>query len=496
MGDKEQKSWRCSVCGYIHSGDSPPDFCPVCGAAKSDFEPYVEITSSAPTTGSKRWQCMNCNYVHDGSMPPEICPVCGAEKEKFEAVKETEGTGTAETVKAVIVGGGVAGVSAAETIRKASPDSEITLICTESELPYYRLNLTRYLAGEISRDSLPLHPREWFSEQRIDLITGVSVEKILLDKKTVILGDDRRIPYEKLILTTGSHPYVPIMQGVSLDGVFTLRTSDDADRMLEMIRKGCKVVGIGGGILGLETAGALATCGADISVLESHDWLMPRQLNPKGGAVLERHIRKIGVNVIRNAKTKEIVGDKKVTGVALQDGRVIPADMVVIATGVRPNTSIARKTGIEVNNGVIVDNHMRTSQPDIFAAGDVAEHNGQVYGSWAASQFQGSIAALNAAGIPTKFGGLPRSSTVKALGLDLTSIGKFMPEDGSYIVVEEEKESAYLEFVFRDGRMQGAILIGHPELAASAKKAIETGMDFSGILKTNPSCSDIVGHLK
>jgi nitrite reductase (NADH) large subunit len=439
---------------------------------------------------------MNCNYVHDGAMPPDICPVCGAEKEKFEAVRETEGTGTAETVKAVIVGGGVAGVSAAETIRKASPDSEITLICTESELPYYRLNLTRYLAGEISRDSLPLHQKEWFSEQRIDLLMGLSVEKILLDEKAVILGDDRKIPYEKLILTTGSHPYVPAMQGVSLDGVFTLRTSDDADRMLKMIRKGCKVVGIGGGILGLETAGALATCGADISVLESHDWLMPRQLNPRGGAVLERHIRKIGVNVIRNAKTREIVGDKKVTGVALQDGRVIPADMVLIATGVRPNTSIARKTGIEVNTGVIVDNHMRTSQADIFAAGDVAEHNGQVYGSWAASQFQGSIAALNAAGIPTQFGGLPRSNTVKALGLDLTSIGKFMPEDGSYIIVEEEKESAYLEFVFRDGRMQGAILIGHPELATSAKKAIESGKDFSALVSSNPKCADIVGHLE
>ena len=494
MAASVQKSWRCTVCGYIHAGDSAPDFCPVCGAAKSDFEPYIESASSAPPTGPKRWQCMNCNYVHDGSMPPEICPVCGAEKEKFEAVKETEGTGAAETVKAVIVGGGVAGVSAAETIRKASPDSEITLICTESELPYYRLNLTRYLAGEISRDSLPLHSKEWFTEQRIDLLAGVSVEKILLDKKTVILGDDRRIPYEKLILTTGSHPYVPTMQGVSLDGVFTLRTSDDADRMLDRIGKGCKVVCIGGGILGLETAGALAARGADISVLESHDWLMPRQLNPKGGAVLERHIRKIGVNVIRNARTKEIVGDKKVTGVALQDGRVIPADMVVIATGVRPNTSIARKTGIEVNNGIIVDNHMRTSHPDIFAAGDAAEHNGQVYGSWAASQFLGGIAALNAVGIPTRFGGLPRSNTVKALGLDLTSIGKFMPEDGSYIVAEEEKESSYVGFAFRDGRMQGAILIGHPELAASAKKAIESRTDFSAVLKSSPSTADIVFH--
>jgi nitrite reductase (NADH) large subunit len=223
---------------------------------------------------------------------------------------------------------------------------------------------------------------------------------------------------------------------------------------------------------------------------------MPRQLNRKGGEFLERHIAGIGVKVMKNARTKAILGDGKVSGFLLQDGRTIAADMVVIATGVRPSTSLARKTGLEVDNGIIVDNHMRTSQPDILAAGDVAEHNGQVYGSWAASQYQGGIAALNAVGIPTQFGGLPRSNTVKALGLDLTSIGRFMPEDGSYIVVEEESEESYVEFVFHDGRMTGAILIGHPELAASAKTAIESGTDFSAVLKANPACADIFEQLK
>ncbi|MBN1864606.1 MAG: FAD-dependent oxidoreductase, partial [Victivallales bacterium] len=158
-------------------------------------------------------------------------------------------------------------------------------------------------------------------------------------------------------------------------------------------------------------------------------------------------------------------------------------------------TALARKAGIEVDKGIVVDNHLRTSQEDIFAAGDAAEHNGQLYGSWAASQYQGGIAGLNALGIPTQFGGIPRSNTVKALGLDLTSIGKFTPEDGSYTVIEKEEESSYMEFVFCDGKMVGAILIGHPELAVKTKKAIESGKNFSIVLKNKPTTEDILDAL-
>ncbi len=486
------KQWRCSVCGYVHSGDLPPDFCPVCGADKAEFEKYSAPAAEASPAKPSKWRCLNCNYFHEGAEPPEFCPVCGAEKDKFEAVEvERSVSATATTINAVIIGGGVAGVSAAESIRKASADSRITLLCTESELPYYRLNLTRYLAGEITRDSLPLHPESWFSENGIELQRGVSVEKISTSEKAVFLVGGRSMPYDKLILATGSHPYVPPLDGVSLGNVFTLRTSQDADKILQMALDGAKIVGIGGGILGLETAAALAARGADVTILESHGWLMPRQLNRRGAEVLERHMAKIGIRLLKEAKTKAIVGTESVSAVELQDGRSVPADLVVLATGVRPNTSLARKAGMEVDKGIIVDNHLRTSQPDIFAAGDAAEHNGQVYGSWAASQFQGGIAGLNALGIATQFGGLPRANTVKALGLDLTSIGKFTPDDGSYVVMEEEEDVSYIEFVFCDSKMVGAILIGHAELAVKAKNAVESGRDFSAILKASPSCEDI-----
>ncbi|MFA6292811.1 MAG: FAD-dependent oxidoreductase [Victivallales bacterium] len=496
MECKKQKTWRCTVCGYVHVGTEAPDMCPVCGASKSELEPYVETLPSVSPVKATLWQCMNCSFVHEGASPPDACPVCGAEKAKFEAVAESgrEAKG-ANPVKAVIIGGGIAGVSAAETIRKRSPDSDISLIALENELPYYRLNLTRYLSGEITRDALPVYPESWYKGNRIDLICGVSVQEISPDTKNVRLSDGRDIAYEKLILATGSHPYIPSLKGGDLDGVSVLRTSADADRILDMVGKGSRCVCIGGGILGIETAGALARQGADITMLESHEWLMPRQLNRKAAGVLERHMSGLGVKILKNARTQEIKGSGRVAAVLLQGGRSIDAELVILATGVRPNTSLARKTRFEVNTGIVVDNHMRTSQPDVFAAGDAAEHNGQLYGSWAASQYQGGIAALNAVGLPTVFGGLPRSNTVKALGLDLTSIGKFMPEDGSYVVFEQEEEYSYMEFVFRDGKMLGAILVGHPELASPAKKAVEGGRDCSGILQSLPSCGDIAAHL-
>jgi nitrite reductase (NADH) large subunit len=495
MGKQNTKAWRCTVCGYIHTGDEAPDYCPVCGAAMAEFEPYTEPEAVRPVGRATRWQCLNCNYIHEGAEPPEQCPVCGAEKNRFDPAPEAEPGEQARTMRVAIVGAGIAGVSAAEAIRRVSPDSPITLIATDSEPPYYRLNLTRYLAGEITRDAFPLHPEPWYAEQNISLICGQTVDRLAPEARRIVMSDGREIPYEKLILAMGAHPYVPSLQGTHRDGVVSLRTAADADEILRRLRPGLRCVCIGGGVLGIETAGALARRGVAVSLLESHDWLMPRQLNPKGAAVLEAHIGKIGVTVVRNARTREILGEEHVTGVALEDGRCLPADLVVLAMGVRPNTALARKAGIEVNNGILVNNHLESSLLDILAAGDVAEHNGQLYGSWAASQFQGSIAGLNAVGVRTAFGGLPRSNTIKALGLDLTSIGKFQPEDGSYVALESEEPGAYLEFVFRDGRMVGAILIGHTELAAPAKKAIESGQDFSALLQAAPSCADVARRL-
>jgi len=497
MANAAGKAWRCAVCGYIHRESEPPDWCPVCGATKSEFEPFAEAVTPPKPPQVERWRCLNCNHVHVGPEPPDECPVCAARQDRFEPLAE-EGAAVGDSgrpAKVVVVGGGIAGVSAIESLRAASPDAQVTLISRETDLPYYRLNLTRYLAGEIDEDGLPIHPKSWYDEHNVELLLGVEVSALSLEDQVVELRDGEKLPFEKLILTVGAHAFIPPFPGGNRDGVTSLRTARDATRILEMARAGMACVCIGGGILGLETAGALARRGASVTLLEGHGWLMPRQLNQKAAELFSEYVAGLGIRLLTNARTAEIVGDEHVAGVLLEDGKTIPADFVVIATGIRPNSHLARRARLEVNKGVVVDNRLASSHPHVLAAGDVAEHRGILYGNWSASQYQGSIAGMNAVGLASEFGGIPRSNTLKVLGLDLLSIGQFEPEDASYRVIEDEKERAYQRFVFRDGCLVGAILLGDTSVAGFLRKGIESKADFSGMLERHPTSTVVAEYL-
>jgi nitrite reductase (NADH) large subunit len=417
-------------------------------------------------------------------------------REQFEAVIEpAKSAATDSKTQVLIVGGGIAGLAAAEAVRQAAADARITLTSGEPTLPYYRLNLTRYLAGEVARTELPVHPTTWYAEQRIEVRQGVEVVRLDLNNRTAELPGGERLPFEKLILATGAHPFVPPIPGAGREGVVSLRTITDADRILEAARAGRPCACIGGGLLGLETAGALARQGADITVIESHGHLMPSQLDPRAGALLARHLEKIGVKLCSAVHVKELVGEKQVKGIALEEGGTIPAELVILATGVRSNTHLARQAGLDVKKGVIVDNHLYTSHPSVLAAGDLAEHLGVLYGNWFVSQYQGGIAGMNAVGLNVEFGGLPRSHTLKVLGLEAFSIGQFMPLDGSYRVVANEDVERYYSFVFRDGLLVGANLLGSAVLAGLVKKAIEGKRDFSGLIATGPTTTEVAEFL-
>jgi nitrite reductase (NADH) large subunit len=496
MADSPTKAWRCSVCGYVHRGDTAPEACPICGAPASDFEPYAESSPVAAPRAANRWRCGVCNYVHEGSEPPEECPLCGAGREQFEAVVEpAKSAATDSKARVLIVGGGIAGLAAAEAVRQAAADARVTLTSGEPTLPYYRLNLTRYLAGEVARAELPVHPATWYTEQRIELRQSAEVVRLDLGNRTAELPAGECLPFEKLILASGAHPFVPPIPGADREGVVSLRTITDADRILEAARAGRPCVCIGGGLLGLETAGALARQGADITVLESHGHLMPSQLDPRAGALLARHLEEIGVKLCSAVHVKEFVGENQVKGVALEEGGRLPAELVILATGVRSNTHLARQAGLNVKKGVTVDNHLHTSHPAVLAAGDLAEHLGVSYGNWFVSQHQGGIAGRNAVGLNVEFGGLPRSHTLKVLGLDAFSIGQFMPLDGSYRVVAGEDDGKYYSFVFRDGLLVGANLLGNAVLAGSVKKAIESKTDFSGLIAKGPTTTEVAEYL-
>lgn len=497
-GDTSDSVWICLVCGYVHRGPNPPDSCPVCGAGASDFERHTESRPAAVKAPVRQWRCLICGYIHEGPEPPEECPVCGAGASEFEPGAETAPAPktSGARVRIVIVGGGIAGLAAAEAARQASAGAEITLLSKEPDVPYYRLNLTRYLAGEVGEDALPVHPPAWYDEHRLRLRLGMYVEALALEEHAVLLNDGSREPFDKLIITCGAHAFLPPIPGVERPGVTALRSLADARRLIEAIRPGIACVCVGGGILGLEAAGGLAKRGAHVTVLENGDWLLPRQLNQTAAALLEQYVAKQGISVRHRAKTAEITGRVRAEGVRLADGVTVPADLVVIATGVRAESHLARKAGLTVNQGIVVDAHLTTLHPDVLAAGDVAEHQGTLYGLWEPARHQGAIAGMNAAGVVAEFGGLPRANTLKVLGVDMFSVGVVQPPDGSYEEIAEESGGCYYRFLFRDHHLSGAIFVGDTRLSASAANAIKTQTDFSGILRGRASVAGVIEHLR
>jgi len=451
MEKNRELSWRCSVCGYIHYGEAVPDLCPICNAKSVDFK-AIEVA---------------------------------ARPEARDPGKE----------RVLVVGAGVAGISAAEAVRMHAPDAEIIVIAKENEFPYYRINLTRLLAGEIEEKDLPLRKPNWFEEQRIEFIPGVGVEAIILTEKAVRLDNGSILQFDKLIIATGAHSFVPPLPGIDLDGVFTAHCAEDVRNILNAINPGANVVCMGGGILGLEAAGALAKRGAHVMVLEAFDYLMPRQLNPAGSEVLKAHLDTLNIKVLTKAISDCVIGDGHVSGVHLKRGQLIPADVVLITAGDRANSKLLQDAGLSVNKGVLVDNYLRTTNPDIYAVGDVAEHDGVLYGAWNAAMYQGTIAGMNAAGVPTEFGGIPRSHLLKVLGKPMLSIGTVTAPDGSYRMIEDHPGNGYRMFMFRDGCLVGSLLIGNLKLMKTVRKTIQARTNLKELLDKKPTAQHVADYL-
>ena len=382
----------------------------------------------------------------------------------------------------VIIGSGIAGLSAAEAARNAAPGATIILLTREKELPYYRLNLTRYLAGEIDAGALPIHPAAWYADRAINLRLASEVAAIDPAAKLITLREGAALAYDRLVLAMGAHPFMPPVPGANRRHVVTLRTRRDADRILAQAAKGCRCVVVGGGVLGLETAAALARREVQVSLLEGFPWLLPRQLNRTAANRLAAAAESLRISLALDVRIRMFDGDEQVRSVVLDNGRELPADLVVVAAGVRTNSYLARLAGLEVHEGVVVDHHLRTSAAEIYAAGDLAEHQGIAYGTWAPAQFQGTIAGMNAAGGAAVFAGIPRSNVLKVLGVDMFSIGQVHPDDASYLTFEHDEPARYALLVFRDSRLVGAILVGDTALAPTLKKLIESAANCSQLL--------------
>ena len=292
----------------------------------------------------------------------------------------------------IVVGNGMAGMACLEQILKHEPKFDVTVFGDETHVNYNRILLSSVLAGEREADDITVNGLDWYQRNDVRLRLGERIHKIDL-RRRLVHGDGSETRFDKLILATGSSAFIPPIEGVNKKNVFTFRSLDDTRAMLAVARPGAKAMVIGGGLLGLEAARGLQLRGCEVSVVHLLDALMNMQLDATGGDYLRKKIEQLGVRVLTGRSTKALVGNGRVEGVTFENGDVAEAEIVVIACGIRPNSELARKAGIAVNRGIVVNDFMETSHPRVFAVGECAEHNGQVYGLVAPLFDQGKVLA-------------------------------------------------------------------------------------------------------
>jgi nitrite reductase (NADH) large subunit len=365
--------------------------------------------------------------------------------------------------KLVVVGNGMAGVACVEQILRHSPKFQITIFGDETHVNYNRILLSSVLAGEKSLDDIVLNGLDWYQKNDIDLKLGVRIIDADSAAKTVTGDDGSVTSFDKLLIATGSSPIVPSIDDVKKDGVFVFRNLDDTQALLKHSRPGLKAVVIGGGLLGLEAARGLQVQGCDVTVVHLMDTLMERQLDSTGGDYLANKMNRLGVTVLLGLSTTAILGNGKVEGVQFKGGGSIPAELVVIAAGIRPNVTLGHKAGLEVKRGIVVNDYMETSHPDIFAVGECVQHNGVCYGLVAPLLDQGKVLAATITGNKgPKYQGTVLASKLKIMGVDVFSAGEINDKvDGSEVVrYEDPSLGVYKKLTLKDNKLTGVILVG------------------------------------
>ena len=378
----------------------------------------------------------------------------------------------------IIVGGGVAGTAAAENIRKRDLEASITIFTDEPYTLWSKIRLPELFSGSVGPKDLLVRKPQWYERRKIHLRTELTVTAVDPGTRTITTSIGEEVPYDRLLLATGGTAHVPPIPGADLENVFTVRKLEDAIHTYGQLKDLGKIVIIGGGTLGLELARNLLETKADIHVVESHERLLPKLTDPAGSEMLHLRLTHLGINVHHDCDTREIVGEGRAREVVIEDGRTLACDAVIIATGMRANKTLGEALGLEMERGIIVDDHMRTSIPDIYAAGDVCEHKRVKYGAWRAAEEQGAYAGANMAGEDLVYEGTVLSKYVRVSGADVFSAGNldWRGDLESKMHVEWER-MVYKRLVLDGCKIVGAIMIGDLRDAQKALRAIDNGTD-------------------
>lgn len=367
------------------------------------------------------------------------------------------------TEKLVIIGNGMAPGRMLEHLLEAAPDRyRITIFNAEPRVNYDRIMLSPVLSGEKAYEEIVIHGDGWYIKHGIMLYKGHKIVAIDRAARTVTSDKGVTEPYDKLVIATGSVPFIIPVPGKDLPGVLSYRDLDDVGAMLLAAQSRDRAVVIGGGLLGLEAAAGLKERGMDVTVLHVMPTLMERQLDPAAGYLLQKQLEARGITVRTKANTRQIVGDGKVQGVELDTGEIIPATLVVMAVGIRPNVGLAKEAGLEVNRGIITDDRMQTSDPDIFALGECVEVDGRVYGLVAPLYEMAKVMAAKLAGADDRrFVHSDTPTKLKVTGIDLYSIGDFADgEDREEIILRDAAAGIYKRVILQDNRIIGTVLFG------------------------------------
>ncbi len=366
----------------------------------------------------------------------------------------------------VIVGMGMAAARFVDELTtRALGRYAIAVIGAEPRRAYNRVLLSSLLAGEVEEKDIELKPEAWWRKHGVTTIFGRKVARIDREASCVILDDNSRVDYDRLVLATGSDPIRLPLPGADLPGVLTFRDLADIERIRGAMKSGARAVVIGGGLLGLEAAYGLAKAGVQTSVVHLMDRLMERQLDAEAGAMLGGAMNARGIGVHLNAQTKAITGDGKVEAVVLGDSTILPADLVIMSVGIRPQADLAHAAGLTVNRGIVVDDAITTSDPKIFALGECAEHRGIPYGLVEPAYEQARVLAARLAGASALYQGSVIATNLKVYGIAVFSAGDF--SGGAHtqsIVLRDPGAKSYRKLVLSRGdsitRLVGCVLYG------------------------------------
>lgn len=394
----------------------------------------------------------------------------------------------------VIVGNSAGGIGAAEAIREIDKAGEITIVTDEPFPVYSRPMISKFVSGETTLEAMLYRPAAFYEAKGITLLAGTAATALDPAAKTLTLADGRVLGWDRLLLATGGTPFVPRMEGLDREGVYTFTTLSDAQRLATRAASARRAVVIGGGLIGISVAEALVKRRLLVTVVELKDRILNVILDEEGSAIAESAVREAGVEVLTNRTVSSVVGRPQeggaVVSVFLDNGREVPCDLLVVAIGVVPRVELARAAGLKVNRGIAVDEHMATSVAGIYACGDATEAYDFALGAvrptpiWPNAYLGGRVAGRNMAGVPTRYPGGTACNSLNYFGLSLVSAGLMSaPEGDGYRVLRraEPERGLYRKVILRDGKLVGMIFVGPVDRSGIAFGLMREGADVSGI---------------